>query len=56
MNIRIAEWKDIIDNNTASIRQLEKYGFEKWGHLPRVAVFDGVEVGHLYYGLRIEKC
>ncbi len=46
----------LIDSNTASIRLLEKYGFEKWGHLPRVAEFDGVEVGHLYYGLKIEKC
>lgn len=46
----------LMDSNTASIRLLEKYGFEKWGHLPRVAEFDGVEVGHLYYGLRIKKC
>jgi phosphinothricin acetyltransferase len=44
----------LIDSNTASIRQLEKHGFVKWGHMPRVAEFDGVEVGHLYYGLRVE--
>jgi phosphinothricin acetyltransferase len=43
----------IIDSNQDSIRLLEKYGFEKWGHMPRVAEFEGVEVGHLYYGLRI---
>ena len=43
----------IIDSNKYSIRLLEKYGFEKWGHMPRVAEFDNVEVGHLYYGLRI---
>jgi phosphinothricin acetyltransferase len=46
----------LIDSNQDSIRLLEKYDFEKWGHMPRVAEFDGIEVGHLYYGLRIEKC
>jgi L-amino acid N-acyltransferase YncA len=45
----------LIDTNQASIRLMEKYGFEKWGHMPHVADFDGVEVGHLYYGLRIDK-
>ena len=43
----------LIDGNQNSIGLLEKYGFEKWGHMPRVADFDGIEVGHLYYGLRI---
>ncbi|MRR17694.1 MAG: N-acetyltransferase family protein [Deltaproteobacteria bacterium] len=46
----------IIDSNQASINLMVKYGFEKWGYLPRVAEFDGIEYGHLYYGLRIEKC
>jgi phosphinothricin acetyltransferase len=46
----------LIDSNHGSIRLLEKYGFEKWGQLPRVAEFYGIEVGHLYYGLRIEEC
>lgn len=45
----------IIDSNQASINLVEKYGFEKWGYLPRVAEFDGIEYGHVYYGLRIEK-
>ena len=45
----------LIDSNDASIRLLEKYGFEKWGYMPRVAEFDGTEFGHVYYGLRIEK-
>ena len=44
----------LIDNNQDSIRLLKKYGFEKWGHMPRIADFNGVEVGHLYYGLKIE--
>jgi phosphinothricin acetyltransferase len=46
----------LMDSNQASIGLLEKYGFEKWGHMPRVAEFDGIEVGHLYYGLRIKEC
>lgn len=45
----------LIDSNQASVRLLEKFGFEQWGHLPRVAEFDGVEFGHLYYGLRVAK-
>lgn len=44
----------LFDSNHSSVRLLEKYSFEKWGHLPRVADLDGVEFGHLYYGLRIE--
>ena len=44
----------LIDSNEASLRLLEKFGFERWGHLPRVAEFDGVEYGHYYYGLRVE--
>ena len=45
----------LLDGNQGSIKLLRKFGFEKWGHLPRVAEFDGVEVGHLYYGLRINN-
>jgi len=45
----------VLDGNQGSIRLLEKSGFKKWGYLPRVADFDGIEVGHLYYGLRIEN-
>ncbi len=44
----------LIDSNEASLQLLEKFGFERWGHLPRVAEFDGVEFGHYYYGLRVE--
>lgn len=43
----------IIDNNEASIKLTEKCGYKKWGHLPKIAVFDNTEVGHLYYGKRI---
>ncbi len=43
----------LLDSNEASIALLEKFGFEKWGHLPDVAEIDGSLVGHLYYGLRL---
>ncbi len=45
----------ILDKNIASIKLLEKFGFTKWGHMPDIANFDGVECGHVYYGLRINK-
>lgn len=40
----------VLENNTASRALLEKMGFDQWGYLPRVADFDGNEVGHIYYG------
>ena len=45
----------LMESNTASVEQLKKFDFELWGHLPRVADFDGVEVGQLYYGLRVDQ-
>ena len=44
----------VVESNMNSIRLLEKYGFEKWGYMPRIVEFDGIEYGHLHYGLRIE--
>ena len=41
------------EGNQASLRLLEKMGFEQWGHLSKVADFDGKEVGHLYFGLHL---
>lgn len=43
----------ILEHNLASIYLMEKYFFEKWAYLPKVADFDGVEYGHVYYGLRV---
>ncbi len=43
----------VLEGNQASLRLLEKLGFEQWGYLPRVADFDGREVGHLYYGRHV---
>jgi L-amino acid N-acyltransferase YncA len=43
----------VLEGNQASLKFLEKMGFEQWGYLPRVADFDGREVGHLYYGRHV---
>ena len=43
----------VLEGNQASMKLLEKMGFEQWGYLPRVADFDGKEVGHLYYGRHV---
>ena len=43
----------VLEGNQASLTLLQKMGFEQWGYLPRVADFDGKEVGHLYYGRHV---
>ena len=43
----------LLDINSGSTRLLEKFGFQKWGHMPNVADFGGRECGHLYYGRRV---
>ena len=43
----------VLEGNRGSVRLLQKMGFEQWGYLPRVADFDGKEVGHLYYGRHV---
>ena len=43
----------VLEQNMASRSLLEKFEFEQWGFLPRVADFDGQECGHVYYGRRI---
>ena len=45
----------LLEPNTPSIRLLEKFNFQKWGDMPNVAVFDGIECNHQYYGLRIAE-
>ena len=45
----------LLETNKASIALLEKFNFQKWGLMPAIADFEGKEVGHLYYGLRITK-
>jgi len=43
----------LLDTNEASIALLKKCGFERWGHLPKVADIHGKECGHLYMGKRV---
>lgn len=43
----------VLEDNAASLGLLEQLGFERWGHLPRVARFGEREVGHVYMGRRV---
>ena len=43
----------LLEKNRASIRLMERCGFELWGRLPDVAMIDGELVSHLYYGRRV---
>jgi L-amino acid N-acyltransferase YncA len=45
----------VLEGNTASMRLLEKYGFDRWGYLPEVADFDGILCSQIYYGRQINK-
>jgi len=42
-----------MDTNTASIRLLEKKGFDRWAHLPEVAEINGQICGQVYYGRKL---
>jgi L-amino acid N-acyltransferase YncA len=44
----------VFAHNERSVALCRKFGFEPWGHLPRVAVLDGVERDLLILGRRIE--
>ena len=43
----------IFGHNEPSLRLFEKLGFERWGHLPRVAVLDSVERDLIIVGRRV---
>ena len=43
----------IFGHNSPSLRLFEENGFQRWGHLPRVAVLDGVERDLIIVGRRI---
>jgi L-amino acid N-acyltransferase YncA len=43
----------ILEQNEPSIGLMNKYGFERWGFLPKIADFDGKEFAHTIYGKRI---
>lgn len=44
----------LLDINQPSIRQLKKFNFEEWGHLPNVIDLNGSTCGHLIYGLKLK--
>jgi phosphinothricin acetyltransferase len=43
----------VFGHNAPSLGLFERMGFERWGHLPRVAVLDGVERDVVILGLRV---
>jgi phosphinothricin acetyltransferase len=43
----------IFAHNEPSIRLFVGFGFQRWGHLPRVAMMDGIERDLDIYGLRV---
>jgi len=45
----------LLDLNKTSIYILEKFGFEKWGHLPNVAEIDRVVCGQFIYGKKLKE-
>lgn len=40
----------LLDLNKPSIYILEKFGFEKWGHLPNIAIIDETICGQFIFG------
>jgi phosphinothricin acetyltransferase len=40
-------------HNEPSLRLFQAYGFDSWGHLPRVAVLDGIERDLIILGRRL---
>ena len=43
----------LLDLNNISIQLLEKFGFQKWGHLPDVASLDDKICGQYIYGKKL---
>ena len=43
----------LLDLNKPSIYILEKFGFEKWGHLPNIAEIEEVICGQYIYGKKL---
>ncbi len=44
----------IFGHNAVSLALFERYGFTRWGTLPRVATLDGVERDLIIVGLRVD--
>ena len=44
----------IFGHNDASLALFDRFGFTRWGELPRVASLDGIERDLVIVGLRLE--
>jgi phosphinothricin acetyltransferase len=44
----------VFAHNERSLSLCEKFGFQRWGHLPRIAVLDGQERDLVVMGMRLE--
>jgi L-amino acid N-acyltransferase YncA len=45
----------VFAHNQPSLALLQRFGFETWGDLPRIAVLDGTERGLLILGKRVDN-
>lgn len=43
----------LLECNVKSVSMLEKYGFCRWGTMPKIAHIDGEHFSHLYYGIEL---
>lgn len=43
----------VLSTNTSSIKLLNKLEFRQWANLPNVAIINGEEISHLYFGLKL---
>lgn len=43
----------IVEGNMGSEKMLQKHGFNQWGRMPKIAVFNGNVHDHIYYGLAL---
>lgn len=43
----------LLDINKSSVSILKKFGFERWGHLPKVAEINGEICGQFIYGVHL---
>jgi phosphinothricin acetyltransferase len=45
----------VLEPNRASMKLLNRFGFQVWGFMPRLAVFDGETCGQYIFGLNISE-
>ena len=45
----------LLDINLPSIRLLEKFNFQRWGHLPEIIQLEKQRCGHVIYGLDLKR-